>query len=340
MSIRFTQRAVVQEYVGHEAITVPAQTDVIAYERQLDSDRLDGIQQLTFGVAEPENEPHSVLVAPVAWSDYSDRPFQKLRLGTMAKFSGARVIGLDMPGMGSVDDIAADPLSEKQVEQLRNGRMTDLAEGYWTALTDQSLLLDDNDKQLPVALWGNSLSTLTVAEMAGAAPEKVKIQDLMLSESMGLDEVNPYKLGLKFLMQGGKDLSKYKAMNNGMPEHQESGLSGLIKQFAAQRQAHWLTVVALSRGKQYGLLNDAIKGRRLDRDQEHGTRIHNITAEHGLTQIQSAARLSDTLNAFGFGYSTLQSRQVLAGEYHGYQDSLPALLAVMSRLAVVEAARH
>lgn len=340
MFTRFTERPVVQEFVGHEAITAPSQTKVIGFERQLDSERLDGVQRLTFGVAEPDNEPHSVVIAPVAWSDYSDRPFQKRRLGTMAKFSGARVIGLDMPGMGKVDGVAIDQLSEKQVEQLRNGHMTDLSEGYWAAMAQRELLFDANDKQLPVVLWGNSLSTLTVAEMAVAAPDTVKIQDLMLSESLGLDEVNPYKLGLRFLMKGGKDLSKYKAMNDGMPEYQESGLGGLVKQFAAQPQAHWLSMIALSRGKQYGSIIDAVKDRRLDCDQEHGTRIHNITAEHGLASDRSISRLSDKLNSLGFGYNTLQNRQVLTGEYHGYQDSLPALLAAMSRLAVIEAAQH
>ncbi len=319
----------VQELIGHESITNPAIVNTVEHLAAVDSEQLGGIQLHAMAVAEPKTQPEAVIIHPVAWSDYNQRPFQALRLGTIADFTGARTIGLDVPGMGNVESESTHSLSEKQAEDFNNGRMQNLAETYWEAMQKEGLLTDAQGQPLPVTLWGHSLSALTVSELLAAAPEGVTIQEVVLSEPMALRKLSVARLAAAFLLKGGKDLNKYHKMNTGMPEHTDAGLVGLAKQVVKQPASHLLVAKVLTHGKQLDILHEARKLGRLD----NGIRVRVVTAEDGLSPVQETAQLVETLSSFGLNDEQLQV-ETLNGEAHGYQDSLPALLSQLSKLAI------
>lgn len=252
MKTRYIDQEQVSRLADHPAIAEPSPLRTV--RSKVANPFEDGASQtIRFGVAEPDGVPSGVLLAPAAWSDHSTRPFQKLRLGAMAKYSGLRVIEADFPGMGNLDlPLEDNELTPTQIAEAKEGRLTDLSDQYWRAMLQEGLLTAGECADLlPVALWGNSLSTLTVTELAASSPEDVKITDLYLSEVMGLQKIAVARLAGRMIFKGGKDLgSVYQARNTGLPDHTNAGFFGLAQQLWLQKKGHTYPVNALSGGKQ------------------------------------------------------------------------------------------
>jgi pimeloyl-ACP methyl ester carboxylesterase len=333
MSLRYIETAMVRQYIGHDAIAHPAPAVHLDLEREVDSDLLQGKQILHMSVAD-QLDPEALVIVPVSWSSYGKRPFQAARMGSMATFSNSRVVTLDFPGMGDAEHGRGAELTEKQREELHRGRLIDLVKGYWQVLVRHQLDKRSDGSPLPVALWGNSLGTLTATEMAVSAPESIKLQDVLLSEPMALHKMNEGTLAAQFLLYGSRHIGDYYPLNKGFPVDHTS-LGSLFTQLHRQPGVHLGVVTALARGQQWPIFEAACKSGRIDSDPEHGTRFHIVSAGQGLTKREE----NDAL-AFNLRYYTaarrLIRRQTLVGEGHGYQDALPCVLAQMDYLAVVE----
>lgn len=336
MSTRFIESTAVTQYIQHDSIV--NRGDVVArdFVLQVDSDALAGEQTIHLHSAEVE-DPRGVIIAPVSWSDYGKRGFQQNRLGTMARFANATVIGLDFPGMGDLKGGRRDELTEKQLEELEGGRMQDLAAKYWQALDESSLLNDANGIALPIALWGHSLSTLTTAELAAALPDGRVLSDMYNSEVMALSETTVGHLMRIFPTKGAKDLtSVYQKMNVGAPEVESSGgNTAFVRQIFTQRQSHLGSAKALAAGRHTEIIEEAYKSGRLNNDPEHGTLYTLVQAEHGLAKFGDYQKFERKLVSANRRAVGLVNPRTLLGEFHGYQDSLPALICEMSRLALL-----
>ncbi len=330
--MRYIDSVPVLRHVHSEAIKSPQLVEHYNIAVDTDSELLSGEQVIHVGVADVES-PKGIIFVPSSWSDYSSRPFQELRLGVMAKYSGMRVIGLDYPGMGDFEGGRGDELSENQLQEARNGRMQSLVGNYWAALDQAELLTDESQNKLPFAFWGNSLSSLTASEMLASAPEGHSITDVHLSEIMALEKMLTARLAARFAIKGSKDLDVYLAMNSSLPEYESSGLDGLKKQVLAQKQSHWAAVATLAKGRQTDVIKEAFMSGRLDLDKEHGTTLHVVSAEFGLTK---AGKVDQFLNYLTSNrIFTRQDR--LTGEGHGYQDSLPAVIDQLGYLTLLPA---
>lgn len=336
--MRYIEQEAVQQYRGHEAILDPLPVAAHNYTVPIDSDSKNGEQEIHIGIAEPEN-PAGVLIELVSWSDSHMRPFHQSRLGTKAKFGNVRVVNLDLPGMGDVASGRKNELTEKQLEEAHNGRFTNLAQQYWKVIAASGALLDKSGAKLPVGIWSHSLSTLTAAELIAQAPEDLDITDLYMSEVMGLRNQHPARLIMNFLALGGRHLKDYLAMNSGMPQHDSGGLLQLGRQAVIQqRQSHYASVVALARGRHADIIAEACVNGRLSMEAGSETRISVIDAQHGLVAQPEHTAFSDQLLRFvgGRRSTNLLGRATLQGEYHGYQDSLPAVLDQMTKLALLQ----
>lgn len=326
---RYSNSAPVQELVGDEAIRVPEAVAHYDIPVLNDSDKLEGVQMLHFSVAEPEN-PHAVILTPARFSDFGKRDGQELRTGAMAAGTGARVIHLDFPGMGDQANGRGNELTERQQEALKLGRMQEIAKLYWQVLQEQGMLTDKDGSPLPIALWGDSLSTLTASELAASLPEGHTLADLYLSEHMALQEQSALTLGKNFLINGGRDDALYNSMNIGKPEVPTNwSMTKFGKQLITQRQSHKLSVQALARGQGSAILDEAINDGRVTPD----TKIHLVTAEYGLVDPAAAQAFHDSIRTLDV------HRQELNGEGHGYQIALPNVLQQASRLAIHQTRR-
>jgi len=335
-TMRYTQTPYVKRFIKHESITDPAGVEHLYIPVETDSETLEGFSVVHASVAEVPN-PEAVVIMPVSWSDHGERPFQERRIGTMADFSNARVICLDFPGMGDADGGRKNEFTEKDYEDLKNGRLTSVTKRYWKALETENLLNDDNGNPLPLVFWGNSLSTLTIAEMLANLPDGLDVSDVYFSEIMALEKKSRILLAADFMTKGAVDLQYYQDMNIGAPEIPDSGIKGLVKQVVLQPRAHLKALTVLTKGKHIEIIKEVLDSGKLSNDKEHGTRFHSINAEHGLSNLQRVADFSDELAVYGFTRGHLLRRIQLAGEYHGFQDSYPALLAQMTDLAILEA---
>jgi len=333
---RYTQTDEVQKLIGHEAIVSPAAVRHLDITVETDSEILDGESTMHVSVADVPNS-EGVIIMPASWSDYGERAFQKIRVGTMARFSNMRVVGVDFPGMGNHESGRVNEFTEKDYEDLKEGRLTGIAIRSWAALDSAGLLKDDAGSDLPVALWGNSLSTLTVAEMLASLPDGITVSDAYFSEMMALKKQSRLLMAAKFMTKGAKDLDDYyPSLNVGSPEIESAGLKGLIQQVRTQKSAHLKALTVLTKGKQIEVVTEALESGKISTDPEHGTRFHSVNAQNGLTDPMAVAHFSDEIAKFGIKWSGLLRRQELAGEYHGYQDALPALLAQMAYLAIYD----
>lgn len=328
---RYINSAEVLQFTGHDAIVDPAPVVHIDAPVTTDSVQLEGLQTIHMGVADTD-KPQGVVIAPVSWSDYSKRPFQQLRLGAMARFGNVRVIGLDFPGMGDVEGGRGNELTERQLEEAQKGRLQDLASNYWSALDSEKLLDDANGNPLPMALWGHSLSTLTVAELAASLPDGREIDDLYVSEAMALGRTTVRHLARVFLTKAGKDLGRYQAMNEGALDYEDAGITGLVRQVVRQSAAHYVSIQALSGGMHSKIIEQAYVSGKLGEGAESATHAM-VRAERGIGLVEAFDQLSKNLKDIK---PTNQAR-VLKGEYHGYQDSMPAVLAEMTHLTIVQA---
>lgn len=74
----------------------------------------------------------------------------------------------------------------------------------------------------------------------------------------------------------------------------------------------------------------------IDLDLEHGTTVHLVSAEHGLSPTREMTEYGDDLiKKFGRSRSDrLFRRQVLPGEYHGYQDYIAAVLHQLGGITI------
>lgn len=332
--VRFTQTPEIQELIGHEAITDPAPMTHHHVPLEVDSERVDdGHQIIHLGVTDVDN-PQALIIMPTAWSDYALRPFQSLRAGSVSAFANARVATLDFPGMGDWPGGRGNELTEKQIEELNAGRAHLVAQQYWQAIEKLGLPYDAEGQRLPVAIFGNSLGTLTGAELAATAPDDTVIQDLYLNESMGLRQMSGLLLGMKFGLFGGKFLKEYHAMNTGATTQGHRSMVDVGLQALTQRQSHRLSVRALAQGQQSAIVTEAYQSGRL-RPGSDGTLVHHVTAEKGLVRPREADRFSAELNTLG----AQPNRLVLPGEGHGNLDALPVVLHQVGGLAIVASQR-
>ncbi len=350
MSTRYVERPEVERLANHEAIHHPLDVSHLEFPFigiGQDKTEIDfgEPQVIRVGVAEPD-KPAGVLLVPVAWSDYSRRPFQEIRLGAIARYTNLRVIGIDYPGMGNVDRPEGNGLTKTQVKEARKGRMTNLTERYWDAITNAGLLnvrdrsADSNHANLwlPVAISGNSLGSFTATELAATAPEGVEITDIHWSELMALKKVPIGVLAARTTIKGAPDLDVYMAANYCAPDFVDRDFDGLKAQIIAQKKSHWYSARTLSRGKQLMATEEALEREIISIDKEHGTTVHIVSAEKGLSPKSELIAFSDYMHsALGGSRSTGKVRRsVLPGEYHGYQDNLAAVLHQLSQLSIVQ----
>lgn len=320
----------VQQNIYHEAIITPAEVT----HRDVDVTSSTGESQtLHFSVAEVPN-PHAAIIVPSQWSSFGERGGKVIedltyvgeeqRIGTMAASSGARVIFLDFPGMGKADE-RGDELTSTQIMELGKGRMSDLAANYWQAIQNQELLTDADGNQLPVALWGHSLGSLTAAELAATTPEEIDIADAYFSEPMALRKKLAMMVAVNFMTAGARDDEIYNRMNAGAPAPtNEWDIGPLIRQIAVQRQSHLLSLRAMAQGQHSAILKEGIQNGRITPD----TQIHLVAGEHGLADLGAMHELGNRLKSRG------ARTQVLKGESHGYEIALPSGLARMADLAI------
>ncbi len=154
---------------------------------------------------------------------------------------------------------------------------------------------------------------------------------------MGLQKIAVARLAGRMLFKGGKDLaSVYQARNIGLPDHNSSGLLELIQQAWSQKKGHIYPVNALSGGMQQQATLEALDRGGIDLDLEHGTTVHLVNAEHGLSPKRELIDYSDDLFIkFGRSRSNRRfRRQVLRGEYHGYQDYIAAVLHQLGGITI------
>lgn len=327
MKPRYIESKVVQQYRDHDAIAEPATIRHLDVAVATDSDQYNGEQTIHVSVAEVDNADRALIV-PVSWSDWGKRPFQEIRLSVMAKYLDIRVIGLDFPGMGDLPGGRRDELTEKQLEEAEKGRLRDLTSNYWQAIQQEQLLSSSSGDKMPVGLWGSSLSTLTVAEMAVSAPEDFQISDIYTSEIMGFERVKKLGFAVRFMTRGAKDLDIYQAMNTAAPEHDSGTMSGLVMQALIQRQGHRAALTALAKGQHKTIVRESFDSGRIDSN----TALHIVSAENGLSSPSLVDSFVKTLNSNRPNNPIFEER--LIGEFHGYQDSLPAVLDQVSALAL------
>ena len=161
----------------------PDIVDVATRPVDIDSDRLGGVLHVRVGVAKPQFEaPRSTIIMPVAWSDSPEHRFQQQRSQLMADVTGGQVLTIGFPGMGGEYNDPHNQLSEKDLEEIRHGRLSTYARGVWQALeqNNDELLSDGSGNRLPVGLWLNSLGTLVGSELLATAPEGMAVSDVYL----------------------------------------------------------------------------------------------------------------------------------------------------------------
>lgn len=337
--MKYVESPAVRCYVGHESIVSPTSVNLIDIPVEVDSETLSGEQTIHIGVAEGSPEPKGVLLVPVSWSDSCSRDFHANRLGTLAKFTGLRVIGIDYPGMGDIDGGRNLELTEKQIEDAKNGRMQNLSETYWKALQSQNLLNGSSDETLSIAFWGHSLASFTVAEMAATTPDGHEITDIHFSEIMALKKEFPLSFALRFANKGMYDLGLYLDMNAGMPEYSSSGTLGLLKQVATQPQSHLRSFQTLTKGRHQEVVKSAYENGRISTSHDSGTKLTIVSADKGLVATKALSGFIKYIRR-PFNDKTFNPNievRTLFDTGHGYQDALPAVLREATSLTIVEA---
>lgn len=336
--MRYIESAHVKDYIGHEAITDPAPVVHMDIPVDVDDERSGGSIDVHISVADVEN-PIGIGIMGASWSDYGKRPFQTWRLGSIARFSGMRMLGVDFPGMGDSIHGRSNEFTTNDVQEMKEGRFRSMAVRTWDALKD-TVLLQHADHNLPLALLGHSLSTLFMAEMADTLPEGHVIQDFHSSETMALIVRSKPTLVSSFIYPGGLYLGKYAKMNGTRPATvtDDEPRHGMGRQVFEQPEAHLRAFSALGKGMHGEIIESAVRSGRLSTDKEHGTRHHLVAAERGIAPTPAMKEFEQKLLKQGYPSSQLFYR-MLSGEFHGWQDSFPALLADLSSLAILESTR-
>lgn len=300
----------------------------------IDSERLQGQQQIRIGVADPlDGPPKSVTLMPVSWSDSPGHRFQQQRSQLMADVLGSRVVTVGLPGMGGDFLDPHNRLSEKDVEHTKRGRMDTVAAASWQALEQDgdAWRTGEHGEQLPMNAWLNSLSTLSGSEMLAAAPEGVRFADVYFHESMALREMHVARLMAQYVLSSSRHILEYNKTNTGA--RVGSAEVPLVRQALGQTEAHFRTVEALAGGQQLSILGDVIAQDNPVVDAN--TRWHVVRAGEGLVRPEDHEKMLRFLNVavrnrFGVTDPNIRS-EVLHGEGHGIQDSLPALQAMLEQ---------
>jgi len=312
----------------------PDRVDVTTTPIDIDSDRLGGVLHVRVGVAKPQFEaPQSTIIMPVAWSDSPEHRFQQERSQLMADVTGGQVLTIGFPGMGGEYNDPHNQLSEKDLEEIRRGRLSTYAKGVWQALeqNNDELLLDGSGNRLPVGLWLNSLGTLVGSELLATAPEGTTVSDVYFSESMALRRMKTALLIGLFVSKSSHRFNEYKATNIGAKVKKAE--VPLVRQAASQIESHYQSVKALAGGQQIPVLQEAIASENSVITDD--TLFHVVRAGEGLERPTDNERLIRFLNlslSNRFGMKPNIRVQELAGEGHGYQDSLPVVQALVDDL--------
>lgn len=301
---------------------------------ELDSDLLEGLQSARFSVAEPSDKnAEGVIVMPVPWSGSPERNFSQTMTQLMANVSGNRTIVVGIPGMGGDKTDKHNKLTEEQIEEARNGHMRSISVVAWKALQQNNVLKNDTGETLPVALWLNSLGTLSGSEMLATAPSEIEVADVYLSESIALREMNPVEMASLFALKASKHFIEYRKSNVGA----DIGPPGvhLAKKVVAQPISHIEMVRAASKGNQISILAEAIdKGASTISSD---TLFHVIRAGEGLVRPEDNIMLTEFLKKSlqrRFGIKSKIRTQELTGEGHGFQDSFPIIQSIVKDLSI------
>ena len=333
-ALRHVYTPEVQQKVGVDAIRHPAGVE----HRDVETLTNDGPQTLHISVAEaPDGNPQGILLLPAQWSSFGRRGGaegqigEEERIGALAAGTGHRAVFLDFPGMGDLEGERGNELTPLQRNQLKDGRMTDLATRYWQAMQAEGLLTGPDGNPLDVAVVGHSLGSLTGAELAATTPEGVNLGDIYLSEPMALQKRRAAMLALEFATKGGRDDKLYNFLNYGAPTPTRDWTMGHVgAQVKAQHESHLLTVKAMAQGQQLPILKEAVQSGRLVPGAETGTQLHVVAGEYGLTDPAAMAEFVASLR----DNKLPLHHEILGGEGHGYDIALPSGLARMAGLAI------
>lgn len=262
-------------------------------------------QKLRLGIRITDTETaNTTIIRPMPVTDEVGRVQLADDQGVYRQLSGARIIGVDFPSMGS----GSGPLTDSQKINLSSGSFKEVADAQWQAIGEA---LDRNDQTYKdlgrVILWGTSLGGAEVAGLYATKPEGVEISDVVF-------QITPWRTALNGLLRGfataGKDRGYYYALDGENYNGRESDMQW-AKRIASRRKlgSFVRSSLALTKG---GAMAD-YTSRRLK-----GVRTHIMNAEH-----DGISPSSDNLEAVK-DLKELNANveyTLMNGEYHAIQQS-------------------
>jgi len=299
----------VKRYSQHSRfgeVEMPSMAEVVArqhagvYEV---SDRVGFKQRLGVRISE-QSEAVATIIRPMPITDEVGRAQLADDQGVYRAVSGARIIGVDFPGMGR----DTGPITQTQRQALKGGSFAEVAEAQWDALGEALAGRGQTYKDLGrVVLWGSSLGGAQIAGLYAAKPEEVEITDLVF-------QITPWKTALNGLIRGFAEASKdrdYYYELDGENYHEREGDSEWIRRIATRQKigAAVLSAWAMSRGRIF----DDLSKRKLN-----GLKVHLMNAEHDIispTEDNQAAVEELWSRNASVGY------ELMNGEYHAIQQS-------------------
>lgn len=235
----------------------------------VDSPRLCGLQLVGVSVIDTRiNGEGPDIITSVPITDHTERPFHLQRAGVFAQALRGRIIIVDFPGQGipavSKGDTPemsllmaghGDPaffrpnaLTEKQMEELANGRFQAVGASMLSAALKA---VPDIDKKELVA-DGYSLAASTVLGMLEAAEDRIRVSRLSLRANVSWGLPNFYGRYMRS-MGGGK---QYRSTNPEWAANPNNpGLSAILP---ASLESMRYAIAAMRRGNDQAVLSNKI----------------------------------------------------------------------------------
>lgn len=225
--------------------------------------------------------------------------------GVYRALSGARVIGVDFPGMGT----DTGPLTRSQRRDLARGSFKSVADKQWQVI--ESALKYHNsglNKLGRVVLWGSSLGGAQIAALHATKPEEVEVSDLVFQMTPWQTKLGALALGFA---EASKDRDYYYELDEENYHGRETDADWLKRIMTARKIGAMIAATfALAEGKTM----DDLTSRSLAQ-----TRIHIMNAEHD--RISPTADNNAASDYLWAETNAHVARVMMEGEYHAIQQS-------------------
>lgn len=270
--------------------------------------------------------PDEILLDGIAWSVHASKERDVWRTGATAEATGMRVIGLEMPGMGP----NSGPLTSKQAKDLFSADWTSIGEAQWEAIIEVLRAKGVDIEGKTLHFDGNSMSVSSNIGLIAAAPEGVKIGNVIAWEGIAWQPksklaaiANIGGIACRALSMGSKIL-KYQKLAGEIPESIEQTLDtekrpkpeGSRFKRGVRKIGSWiLPIVAMAHGNDAHQLINALSGR-----DTSDTVVHLWNGEKSLmSRTKANERGATLLRVAGI---TVQ-RETDADGRHLVEDNIP-----------------